>query len=778
VAAASLVVRISADINDFSSKLKSMTRDVDKASKKVGDIGKAMTIGITLPVAAAAVALSKLGAENEDTAGRMSRVFGRAADAMKGSVKQMMASIPEGETELDGMAISVDHLLQGMNVAPSAAARMSGAVLKLAGDASAFAHVPMAQALDAIERGLAGKTRGLVDLGIVISEADVKQRALTMGLIKQGSELTQSATALAAYNLIMERSSGIQGESARTAGQQGKQFAFLKRDLGELADSLSGLVLPTMSGLAKTARSVVDAVGEVPPAITKMVFSIAGIAAVAGPAILGLSGLVTAITRVAAAARLVFGASALGGLAGALTALGPLALLAGAAVAGIAYKWHLDAEAARTAADDVTKYAAAVDKLTAAQLRQQSAATRSAIDALASQKASLLVARRTAPNNPDLGAVRGSRIDIDNQIKKIDAQMAALRPGFDAITAKIAEMNKTAAGGGGGTDTSLADQLKDAAESAGLVASSVEQIKKGWEPIPGLGSLLLGTLTQVEQILARMPNKMDPIAVKAREIAQSLRGLIPTTGAEFLPPVTVARPALPNPLEGLTVKAAPLPPLTKPLSDIERATREGFRQVSVAIGDTLATNLSMLLGGRGMGAQIGGSIGGAFGSGVGASIGGSIGGIFGNSVVPVVGGIVGTMIGGAIGGLFGHHTKSVDNSTRALDTLATTTERVNEALSNLPQGFKIAYARYLAATPVTPTTGGNPTGPGKGDGDGGGTGGGKGGGSTKSITIKDGTFHIYGVQDIDSLHRALGQASQAQNARGGTTTLRLSLAGA
>ncbi len=218
---ASLVVKISADINDFTKGLDAATRGVDRAAKKIEGFGKALTLGITIPVAAAAVALAKMASENEDTAARMERVFGDAATSVNASIKKMMASIPESNTELQKMAISVDNMAQGLGLAPPKAAQMSEALLKLAGDAAAFAHVPMSEALDAFSRGLAGRTKGLLQFGIAINEADIKQKAYSMGLLHAGNTLTETGTALASYALIMERSSRIQGEAERTAGNAG-----------------------------------------------------------------------------------------------------------------------------------------------------------------------------------------------------------------------------------------------------------------------------------------------------------------------------------------------------------------------------------------------------------------------------------------------------------------------------------------------------------------------------------------------------------------------------
>ncbi|HET9776803.1 MAG TPA: hypothetical protein VFP77_09585, partial [Gemmatimonadaceae bacterium] len=316
--AATLAVKIVADISDLEKNFSK----ADRAAMKFGDdlaaFGKRLTLGITLPVAAVATGLAKMAAENEDTAGRMSRVFGSMTQSIENSITSMMKSVPEARTDLEKMAISIDNMLQGMSIAPGAAANMSASILKLAGDVSAFAHVPMDQALDALERGLAGKTKGLLDFGIAISGADIKQKAFQMGILTSGHELTEAGTAMAAYALITERTSRIQDEAARTADQQGKQFAFLKRDLQELADQVSSIVLPSMSEFARSMRDLVADLAKVPPGITKVIFEVAGITAVVIPATYGIGKLITAFVTLKGIITTV---SAGGGIAAIFTGL-------------------------------------------------------------------------------------------------------------------------------------------------------------------------------------------------------------------------------------------------------------------------------------------------------------------------------------------------------------------------------------------------------------------------------------------------------------------------
>lgn len=92
-----------------------------------------------------------------------------------------------------------------------------------------------------------------------------------------------------------------------------------------------------------------------------------------------------------------------------------------------------------------------------------------------------------------------------------------------------------------------------------------------------------------------------------------------------------------------------------------------------------------------------------------STFGGSKGGILAGGIGSAVsgfaaGGPLGALIGGGtalITSIFGHK-KKVDDSEKAFERLAKTTERVNAALTNLPAGFKIDPARFRATRLDTP----------------------------------------------------------------------------
>src|SRR4051812_35912828 len=113
MAAGSLVVRISADINDFSRSLNKMTREVQHAADAVAEVGKKMTLAITLPVGLAALALSKLALDSDLVAAKFDRSMGPAVGRMNGLIGQLMKVVPETHVEMQKFAVLSNDFARG-----------------------------------------------------------------------------------------------------------------------------------------------------------------------------------------------------------------------------------------------------------------------------------------------------------------------------------------------------------------------------------------------------------------------------------------------------------------------------------------------------------------------------------------------------------------------------------------------------------------------------------------------------------------------------------------
>lgn len=346
--AGSLVVRVSADINDFTRNLKKMTGDVTKAADTIGNIGKKMTLGITVPAALAAFALAKMGAENEQVGRKMQRVFGDNADSAQAFIDTIMKSVPETGTELQKMAINLTEVGDDLGFAAKQSQQFSEGVLTIAARIATTKMVPFAEAVDAVQKSMMGQTKGLKQLGIVLSETDIKNEAYRLGLIKSGQQLNAHGTALAAYSLMLAKTNKMTSEAGVTQQDLATKMAFVKRDFSELADATSNLVLPALSLLVDGLRMLVDMLTSIPEGVRTVILLVIALAAAIGPLLIVTTSLVKAFTTLRAAIALLTAAEGVGGFLALLAAPEVLAaLLAIAAVLGITAaawkKYHKEA---------------------------------------------------------------------------------------------------------------------------------------------------------------------------------------------------------------------------------------------------------------------------------------------------------------------------------------------------------------------------------------------------------------------------------------------------
>lgn len=311
MSAASLTIRIAADLNSFSRDLRKMTKEVDAAAKDIASVGAALTLGVTVPVGLALGALAKMGAENEQTAARMRRSFGPATEEVSAALTQLMKVVPETGDALSAMAIDMNDIAGGMGFGNRQARELSKSMLKMAADVGAFRNVSMGEALTGLQKGLQGQTRGLKDLGISLDATDVKQEAYRLGLLRTGQELTPLGTALSTYSLLVQRTGQMTGEATRRQMDISRQWAFIKRDVVEIADRLSNLLVPALRTLTGMARVVVGAISELPTAFWVVTGSVAALAAAIGPLMVVSSGLVAAFFKLQAAIKLLVAADAL-----------------------------------------------------------------------------------------------------------------------------------------------------------------------------------------------------------------------------------------------------------------------------------------------------------------------------------------------------------------------------------------------------------------------------------------------------------------------------------
>jgi hypothetical protein len=229
------------------------------------------------------------------------------------------------------------------------------------------------------------------------------------------------------------------------------------------------------------------------------------------------------------------------------------------------------------------------------------------------------------------------------------------------------------------------------------------------------------------------------------------------------------------------ITAANLPTFTEPRSLVTQVSLQTRmveqlsrlpEQFASQLGQYLGPALARLGGGKGgaIGAALGGGIGGALGTALGPT-GAGIGAKIGSAILPVVGtavgALAGNLIGAGLGKLFGGGGQSAaERAAEQLQRLAQAAQKVQEAISGLPEGIKLASYRYDATAPEL----------------GGSDRGGAGGPTTSGPLAPAGggnNFYgdiiLQGVSDVPSFFRQLSDYAESQIGRSGVTGFHLAM---
>ena len=198
-------------------------------------------------LAATSIKLVALGSDAEET----ENVTGLAFGSMKGAAEKWAASFAAstGSSRFESIELVSDLglIVKGMGFTEEASLGMSSRMVELAADMASAKNVPLDVALDKIRAGLIGESEPLRTMGVLLSEARVKQEAYSSGLAETGAELTNTQKVQARMNIILADSAAMHGDLINTQGSVANQWRAIKNQVFDAATALGKNLLPAAS---------------------------------------------------------------------------------------------------------------------------------------------------------------------------------------------------------------------------------------------------------------------------------------------------------------------------------------------------------------------------------------------------------------------------------------------------------------------------------------------------------------------------------------------------
>jgi hypothetical protein len=262
--------RIRSQLDDLTRQFQSMGDNIGKQTKQVDGVTGAFKKlgGALVAVAAGAQVINFF---KEAVAGASSfeaefegvnQTFGASAKIVQDYAKTAAYSAGLSETAALQAAKGFGAFAGAAGLAGDDAAKFATGMVQAAGDLGSFYDLPTGDAMAAIQSGLRGQFEPLRRFNILIDDATLRQRALSMGMIETTKQaLTPQQKALAAQVEIMEQMGPATGDFVKYADTYGNAIKTVGALFEDMKTRLGQQLLPVLADLAMALMPLIEEIG-------------------------------------------------------------------------------------------------------------------------------------------------------------------------------------------------------------------------------------------------------------------------------------------------------------------------------------------------------------------------------------------------------------------------------------------------------------------------------------------------------------------------------------
>lgn len=192
---------------------------------------------------------SSIGAASNlnETMSKTKVIFGDAADDVIAFAAAAGDSLGLSQQAALDASSTFAVFAQSAGLAGPDLSKFSGDLVTLSADFASFYNTSPEQAITAIGAALRGESEPIRKYNILLNDATLRQRAMTLGIIKNTkTALTPQQKVLAAQAEIMAQSGVAQGDFARTSGGLANQQRILAAAMGNLSADLGTAFMPIL----------------------------------------------------------------------------------------------------------------------------------------------------------------------------------------------------------------------------------------------------------------------------------------------------------------------------------------------------------------------------------------------------------------------------------------------------------------------------------------------------------------------------------------------------
>jgi hypothetical protein len=162
------------------------------------------------------------------------------------------------------------NLTSGFGVASKDANIMSQNLTQLSYDMASFFNTDVETAFDKLSSAMSGQVKGLREFGIDTTVASLQEYALAKGITTKVRAMTQAEKSMLRYNYIMEKSTIMQGDMARTLVTPANALRILSAQLTQMKRALGNIISVLVARFIPYIQAMVSVITDAANALAKL----------------------------------------------------------------------------------------------------------------------------------------------------------------------------------------------------------------------------------------------------------------------------------------------------------------------------------------------------------------------------------------------------------------------------------------------------------------------------------------------------------------------------
>lgn len=302
---AEIKLQVKLDSSTAEQSITNLSKKTEDLSKKFTSAGKTLTVGLTLPIVAFGVNAIKAASDLGETMNKIDVAFGDSSDSVKSWAKTSIKQFGMAQqTALDMSALFGD-MATGMGVNQKEAAKLGTNLTGLAGDLASFKNISLDVAKTALAGVFTGETESLKQLGIIMTQTNLEQYALSKGITKGMDKMTEAEKIQLRYSFVVDRSKNAVGDFAKTSKSTANQVRTTGETFKEMSASLGEQLLPIVNIVLGKIQQMLLWFTNLDKGQKNMILTIMAVAAALGPLLLLISSILKGIVLWDAAMKIL-----------------------------------------------------------------------------------------------------------------------------------------------------------------------------------------------------------------------------------------------------------------------------------------------------------------------------------------------------------------------------------------------------------------------------------------------------------------------------------------